>query len=167
MADQTFHHRDPYNYGSGDVEKDTCNARHHKDSMQRYTSINQDESADRFLNPEDGKLGLLKVQLAPGYKQTHGGKYPKTWRLPNEINSFKRGWHAYRNAPRRIIRWTFGSHMSSKKSKSHTRIAYQMDFNIPAAGDNESAIYYKYPIACIALLVTVCTTNFSRWYFSF
>jgi hypothetical protein len=116
MADDPVYHRDPYSYGSGDVEKDARKARHHKDSMQRYTSVNHDEDQDHFLNPEDGKLGLLKVQLAPGFTQV--GTYTKTWSVPPEANPFKRGWRAYRNAPRGVIRWTFGDTMRPRKSKA-------------------------------------------------
>ncbi|KAH7401165.1 hypothetical protein DE146DRAFT_782230 [Phaeosphaeria sp. MPI-PUGE-AT-0046c] len=139
MANGTFYHRNPYSYGSGDVEKDARKVRQHKDSMQRYISISADGNLDRYLNPEDGKLSVLKVQLVPGYKQTLVGQYPKSWRLPDEINPWTRGWTAYTNAPRRIIRWTFGGTLSSRKS------------------DTEGEIYYKYPVASIALLVTVLT----------
>lgn len=123
MAENVVYQRNPYSYGSGDVEKDARKARQHKDSMQRYTSVSRDENKDRYLNPEDGKLGMLKVQLAPGYKQMNLGKYPKTWTLPDEVNPLKRGWRAYRNAPRRIIRWTFGSTLSSRKSKLFSNVS--------------------------------------------
>jgi hypothetical protein len=120
MSDNDFRHRAPYSNVSGDVEKDTLLVRQHKDSMQRYSSVFRDEDKDRYLRAEDGKLGLLKVQLAPGYTQDNLGEYSRTWSLPRRggaINAIKRMWRNFRNAPKAIVRWTYGSTLGSKRSE--------------------------------------------------
>jgi hypothetical protein len=116
MSDNNFRHRAPYSNANRDVEKHT-QLQQHKDSMQRYSSPTCNDDKDRYLGAEDGKLRLLKVQLAPGYTQENMGRYSRTWSLPRRVGAIKGMWRSFRNAPKKIVRWTYGSTLGPKRSE--------------------------------------------------
>jgi hypothetical protein len=103
-----------------DVENNKQVLRHHKDSMQRYTDVDWAANLDHYLCAEDGKLKLLRVQMAPGYKQPTLGKFDRTWSLPRDLNGFQSLWRSVSNAPRGIVRWTFSGGVKSKNGTFHT-----------------------------------------------
>jgi hypothetical protein len=102
-----------------DVENNKQVIRHHKDSMQRYTDVDWAADQDHYLRAEDGKLKLLRVQMAPGYKQPTLGKFNRTWSLPRDVSGFRSLWRSVSNAPRGIVRWTFSDSVKSKNGTFH------------------------------------------------
>jgi hypothetical protein len=92
---------------SGDVESTRQVLRQHKDSMHRYTDIDLQEEKDHYLRADDGKLDLLRVQQTPNHERPSIDRFAITWSPPRKINSFRRVWRGFRNAPRAIIRWTY------------------------------------------------------------
>lgn len=108
--------------------------RYHKDSLNRYTVLVQNEQSnqDHYLRPSDGKLDVVKVQIAPGFRSfevTTGGK--RTWTaIPFSSDG------GIRDVPIGILKWAYKDYVESK-----TR-------------DTEGLVL-KYPIAAILLTFTV------------
>lgn len=85
----------------------------HRDSLNRYTSNQGDDSdKDHYLKPDDGKLGLLRVQRAKGYIRPDG--LVTTWDDPIEPNPFKQLWEDFRDSPTRILTWTYDDWLKLK-----------------------------------------------------
>ncbi|ORY14631.1 hypothetical protein BCR34DRAFT_223885 [Clohesyomyces aquaticus] len=135
-----------------DVEQGQCNATlwtqndnkttlpHHKDSMHLYAKVeDNDLNYDYYLRANDGKLEVLRVQLAPvkrtSNQQQDSTDLPKTWKRPKEVDPFLRFWRFLRNAPREIVTWTYNGSRNQKDGE-------------------ELSMYLKYPIASIALTYT-------------
>ncbi|KAL5114122.1 hypothetical protein ACEQ8H_008006 [Pleosporales sp. CAS-2024a] len=149
-ATRLFHQRDMMEMSSrerlplhgeiGAMEKDAQMVRQHKDSMQRYTSVDGDQDCDHYLDAHDGKLRLLKVQVAPGLRHKGFGADEKSWSAPAKVGAFTRSWRAVQDAPIRITRWTYAISLATDKK-----------------GASKAGLFLRYPVACIALMFTVLT----------
>lgn len=86
----------------------------HKDGLQRYTNVEfVYKNKDHFLQPDNGKLEILRVQIAPTSKLSTHQSLP--WERPLEDSQFKSLWKAFRNSPRSIIRWTYDDFLKCKR----------------------------------------------------
>lgn len=113
----------------------TTRLRYHKDSLNRYTVLVEDEQSnqDHYLRPSDGKLDCVKVQVAPGFRS-----------FETKTES-KRTWTAFpflsdsgiRDIPIGILKWTYKDYVESK-----TR--------------DTQGLWLKYSTAAILLTFTVC-----------
>lgn len=105
--------------------------RWHKDSLNRYTDLNKDpqNKRDHYLRPKDGKLGLVKVQLAPGFV-ARKSTVKETWTIsPFQSES------GIRDIPIGILKWTYQDVVEGNRDSSQ--------------------LWWKYPIASIGLTFTV------------
>lgn len=79
---------------------------HHKDGLHRYADAKPGfKDKDHFLQPDDGKLEVLRVQVAPNNRLSMS--LNTTWERPEVENSFKSLWRGFRNAARNTVTWTF------------------------------------------------------------
>lgn len=86
----------------------------HKDGLHRYANAkSQYMGKDHYLKADDGKLKVLRVQVAPN-NRTASTNVP--WERPRPINPFKALWRAFRRSPSEIIRWTFDGSLKGKVS---------------------------------------------------
>ncbi len=107
----------------------------HKDSLNRYVRVEGREmDKDHYLNPEDGKLVLLRVQCAKNYVRPQN--LATTWSDPLEPNPLARAWKAFRESPRRILTWTYSDRLRA-------RSVVDGSINSPAATYNPSGEYTK------------------------
>lgn len=91
----------------------------HKDGLQRYADAKPEfRNKDHFLQAEDGKLQVLRVQLAPNHRSSNN--MATTWERPKQPNMIKVLWRGFRNAPRDIVRWTFNDSLKCKNSPLYT-----------------------------------------------
>jgi hypothetical protein len=89
----------------------------HKDSLNRYTRVSdRNRGNDHYLQPEDGKLGLLRVQRAPGYSRHAGLR--TTWMDPEEPGPFKLFWTWLQDTPRNVVTWTYDDWLKSKSQEN-------------------------------------------------
>ncbi|KAI0424597.1 hypothetical protein F5Y09DRAFT_323956 [Xylaria sp. FL1042] len=124
----------------------------HKDSLNRYVRVASTEKyKDHFLNPEDGKLLLLRVQCAEDYHRSP--TLITTWSDPLKRHPVVRGWKGFREFPRNILTWTYNDWLRQKSV---------LDGSLPKLGTpyNRSEIYWKYPIASLLLTLTALFGNF-------
>lgn len=86
---------------------------HHKDGLHRYADAKPEfKNKDHFLQADDGKLEVLRVQVAPNNRFSKSLK--TTWERPEVENPFKALWRGFRNAPRDIVTWTFNDSLKCK-----------------------------------------------------
>lgn len=101
-----------------DVEEGVAvHKRHHKDGLHRYTNVRAvDGDKDHYLEADNGKLELLRVQKAPFHSSRYRsqGDLKTTWSEPLEPNLFKSMWQRFRGAPRSITTWTFNDSLKCK-----------------------------------------------------
>lgn len=110
--------------------------RYHKDSLNRYVFLGS-SNQDHYLQPSDGKLALLNVQMAP---KKHSLYLP----LPPRTGIETRTWQTFyfwgqggiRDIPVSILKWTYQESVENEHS-----------------GNN--LLPYKYPLAAILLTFTV------------
>ncbi|KAI3331629.1 hypothetical protein HD806DRAFT_165665 [Xylariaceae sp. AK1471] len=123
------------------------NRQDHKDSLNRYIQVeDREKDMDHYLNPEDGKLALLRVQCAENYHRDPG--LVTTWSSPLELHPLVHAWKAFRESPKSILTWTYNDRLRERSildgSLSSSRKPY-----------NPSDLYWKYPIASLLLTLTV------------
>lgn len=110
--------------------------RYHKDSLNRYVDLDKDPQNDKdhYLRPKDGKLGVVKVQLAPGFvpRKTVG---TTTW----TTSGFKSD-SGIRDVPIGILKWAYRDYVEGQ-------------------GRDTSQLWWKYPIAALGLTFTVCPSK--------
>jgi len=89
------------------------NKQDHKDSLNRYIRVEDTEKdKDYYLNPEDGKLVLLRVQCVKNYVRPQN--LATTWSDPLEPEPLVHAWNAYRESPMRILTWTYNDRLREK-----------------------------------------------------
>ncbi|KAF3763154.1 hypothetical protein M406DRAFT_73783 [Cryphonectria parasitica EP155] len=112
--------------------------RYHKDSLNRYIDLDEDpqNTQDHYLRPKDGKLGVVEVQIAPGFvaRENPG---TRTW-----IASDFTGDHGLRDVPISILRWAYRDIVEAKQPDT-------------------SQLWWKYPIASIGLTFTSWMGNYN------
>ena len=56
----------PNSFATGKLPKEAVRPAHHKDGLHRYTTVNdEDNDKKHYLQANDGKLKVLRVQKAP------------------------------------------------------------------------------------------------------
>ncbi|CZR69076.1 uncharacterized protein PAC_18977 [Phialocephala subalpina] len=110
----------------------------HKDGLHRYADAKPEHrNKDHFLQADDGKLEVLRVQLAPNNRTSQNLK--TTWERPKVENQFKVLWRGFRDAPRDIVTWAYNDSLKSDTPQPD--------------------IYFKYPVACLVLTLTALIGN--------
>ncbi|KAI1123802.1 hypothetical protein F5Y10DRAFT_251074 [Nemania abortiva] len=141
------------NYAHGrNPELGQANRQDHKDSLNRYVLVeDKEKDKDHYLNPDDGKLVLLRVQRTEEYRREPG--ITTTWSDPLEPNPFVHSWKAFREVPWNILTWTYGSRLRERSVREGSLS--------PSRGPhNPSDIYWKYPVACLLLTLTALFGKF-------
>jgi len=88
-------------FATGKLPKEAVRRPHHKDGLHRYTTVkDEDKDKDHYLQADDGKLEVLRVQKAPNNNFSNNLK--TTWGEPEEVNLIKSLWRGFRNSPRSI-----------------------------------------------------------------
>jgi len=80
----------------------------------RFDSL--EHGKDYYLNPNSGKLVLLRVQHARGYRRTEELEKATSWSEALAPNPFVNLWRAYRDAPIRILAWTYEARLTEDAS---------------------------------------------------
>lgn len=85
----------------------------HKDSLNRYVLVGEaDRYKDHYLNPDDGKLVLLRVQFAKNHNRDPS--LISTWDIPLEPRLLAYVWKAFRQLPRKVLTWTYNDRLREK-----------------------------------------------------
>lgn len=85
----------------------------HKDGLHRYAIVDdQNRDKDHYLQADDGKLQVLRVQEVPNHRVQEG--LTTLWERPEDVNPLKSMWRGFRNSPRHIITWTFNDSLKGK-----------------------------------------------------
>lgn len=86
----------------------------HKDSLNRYCCITDpNRDKDHFLNPENGKLELLRVQ------QVQGSRLPELqaktpWSRPKSLNALQTAWREIQRTPLAVLAWVYGNKLTAE-----------------------------------------------------
>ncbi|KAJ3564391.1 hypothetical protein NPX13_g7864 [Xylaria arbuscula] len=124
----------------------------HKDSLNRYVQIQDtDKYKDHYLNPDDGKLVLLRVQCAKDYSRDE--TLVTTWDDPIKPRPLVYAWKALRKSPKKILTWTYNDRLREKGVSEGSLPAFGISYD-------RSEIYWKYPIASLFLTFTALFGNF-------
>ncbi|KAI1368395.1 hypothetical protein F5Y08DRAFT_355072 [Xylaria arbuscula] len=130
----------------------------HKDSLNRYVQIQDtDKYKDHYLNPDDGKLVLLRVQCAKGYSR--GPALVTTWDDPIKPHSLVYAWKAFRKSPKKVLIWTYNDRLR-EKSVSEGSLPESKASPGSKTSYDRFEIYWKYPIASLFLTLTALFGNF-------
>ncbi|CAN8099553.1 unnamed protein product [Discula destructiva] len=113
--------------------------RYHKDSLNRYIDLDKDPNNDQdhYLRPTDGKLGVVRVQIAPGSAVSNRTGTRRTWTASSFDSS-----NGIRDIPIGILKWTYRDAVESRTRDS-------------------SQLWWKYPIASFGLLFTAWLGNYN------
>ncbi|KAJ2998825.1 hypothetical protein NUW58_g209 [Xylaria curta] len=118
----------------------------HKDSLNRYVQVKEgDKDKDHYLNPDDGKLVLLRVQCARDYHRDPN--LVITWDDPLKLHPLVEGLKAFKEAPRSILTWTFNDMLRERSVLEGALYPSKEPYK-------SSDLYWKYPIACLLLTLT-------------
>lgn len=91
------------------------NRQDHKDSLNRYVQVgDRERGKDHYLNPEDGKLVLLRVQCAENYRRDPS--LITTWSDPLECHPLVRAWKAFRESPQSVLTWTYNDWLQNRST---------------------------------------------------
>lgn len=82
--------------------------RDYKDAVGRYSDVNEEwKTRDHCIDPEDGRLAILRVQHAKGNAAPNPRHLPTPWERPLEPSTAQRWWRRLRNASTEILLWTY------------------------------------------------------------
>lgn len=87
----------------------------HKDSLNRYRCITSpDGDKDHFLNPENGKLELLRVQQAQGSSRPPDLEARTPWSGLESRNALQEAWKMIQRVPLAVLTWTYGNRLTAE-----------------------------------------------------
>jgi len=113
----------------------------HKDSLNRYACVTgPNHDKDHFLNPENGKLELLRVQRAWGYSRPSSLGAQTPWSDPKPLSPLKDVWKRIRQTPMDILTWTYGNKLKAEATREGA-----ITWSFPAANDAGTGEFLSQP----------------------